>query len=99
VLLEDGGPVLREDGGPVLREDGGPVIRADFHGAQWIQDVRGVSAGALGSGSGVVSCSISSWRNKDRLDTSILYSVMFGLRQDSSNRGPLMPLVWHACFS
>lgn len=60
MLREDSGPVLREDGGPVLREDGGPVLRAVFHGAQWIQDERGVSEGALGSGSGVGSGAIAS---------------------------------------
>jgi hypothetical protein len=66
VLFEDGGPVLFEDGGPVLFEDGGPLFRGDFHGAQWIQDDRGVSEDALGSGKGVGSCSIANCNNEDR---------------------------------
>lgn len=75
VLLEDGGPLLLEygqpllveDGGPVLLEDGGPLFRDDFHGAQWIQDDRGVSEDVLGSGKGGGSCSIANCNNKDRI--------------------------------
>jgi hypothetical protein len=66
VLREEGGTVLCEDGGPVLREDGGPVLRGNFHGAQCIQDERGVSDDALGSGIGVDSSAIANWKNKQR---------------------------------
>jgi hypothetical protein len=66
VLLEDGGPLLLEDGGPMFFEDGGPLFRGNFHGTQWIQDDRGVSEGALGSGKGGGSRSIANCNNEDR---------------------------------
>jgi hypothetical protein len=66
VLLEDGGPLLLEYGRPLLLEDGGPLFCDDFHGAQWIQDDRGVSEEALGSGKGDGSCSIANCNNEDR---------------------------------
>ena len=66
LLVVDGGSVLLVDGGPVLLEDGGPLFRGNFHGTQWIQDDRGVSEGALGSGKGGGSCSIANCNNEDR---------------------------------
>lgn len=66
MLLVDGGPVLLEDGGPLLLEDGGPLFRGDFHGAQWIQDDRGVREDALDSGKGGGSCSTANCNNEDR---------------------------------
>jgi hypothetical protein len=73
MLLEDGGPLLLaycrpllfEDGCPVLLEDGGPFFRGNFHGAQWIQDVRGVSEDALDSDKGGGSCSTANCNNED----------------------------------
>lgn len=80
VLLEDGGPLLLaydrplllEDGGPVLLEDGESLFRENFHGAQWIQDDRGVSEGALGSGKGGGSCSTANCNNEDGFTFSYL---------------------------
>jgi hypothetical protein len=66
VLLEDGGPLLLEYGRPLLLEDDGLLFRGNFHGTQWIQDDRGVSEDALGSGKGGGSCSIASCNNEDR---------------------------------
>lgn len=92
MLREDGGPVLREDGVSVLREDGTPVLRAVFHGAQWIQDERGVSEGTLGSGSGAGSVSIASCKIKrGKFD-------FIGLRQRFSTHGQPMTLVLRASF-
>jgi len=74
LLLEDGGPLLLEygrylfveDGGPVLLEDGGPLFRDDFHGAQWIQEDRGVSEDVLGSCKGGGSRSTANCNNEGR---------------------------------
>lgn len=66
MLLEDGGPLLLEYGRPLLVEDGGPLLRDDLHGAQRIQDDRGVSEDALGSGKGGGSRSTANCNNEDR---------------------------------
>ena len=66
VLLEDGGPVLLENGRPLPLECGEPLFCGNFHGAQWIQDDRGVSQDVLDSGKDDGSCSIPSCNNEDR---------------------------------
>jgi hypothetical protein len=70
VLLEDGGPLFLEYGRPLPLKDGGPLFRDDFHGAQWIQDDRGVSEDALDSGKGGGSCSIANCKKEDRFTFS-----------------------------
>jgi len=64
-IVFEGESVLLVDGGSVLLEDGGPLLRDDFHGAQWIQDDRGVREDVLGSGKGGGSRSTANCNNED----------------------------------